>query len=146
MCMRPSRSAIERDVPVGFNQHKAPMVKHSTLTALDGRLDAIFDKHPKLQGMLRKAASTWCYRLASLGGGNHFVEVCIDESDYVWVMLHSGSRGIGNAIRRYFIKLAQRDTERHQLRLQHRDLAYLQDGSEHSMTTWRRYIGHKITR
>jgi len=129
--MRRSRSAIARVVPVGFNQHKAPAVKRSTLTALDGRLDAIFGKHPKLQGMLRKAASTWRCQLGSLGGENHFVEVCVDEANFVWVMLHSGSRGIGNAIGRYFIELAKRDVQRQQLQLPHRDLAYFREGSEH---------------
>jgi tRNA-splicing ligase RtcB len=57
--------------------------------------------------------------------------VCLDEANRVWAMLHSGSRGIGNAIGTYFIELARRDAERRELRLPDRDLAYFQEGAEH---------------
>jgi tRNA-splicing ligase RtcB len=70
-------------------------------------------------------------QLGTLGGGNHFIEVCLDEASQVWVMLHSGSRGIGNAIGTYFIELARRDAEHLELRLPDRDLAYFQEGAEH---------------
>jgi tRNA-splicing ligase RtcB len=69
--------------------------------------------------------------MGTLGGGNHFIEVCLDEANHVWVMLHSGSRGIGNAIGTYFIELARRDAERQQVRLPDRDLAYFEEGAEH---------------
>jgi tRNA-splicing ligase RtcB len=69
--------------------------------------------------------------MGTLGGGNHFIEVCLDEANRVWVMLHSGSRGIGNAIGTYFIALARQDAERHQLRLPDRDLAYFTEGAQH---------------
>ncbi len=68
---------------------------------------------------------------ARMGGGNHFIEVCLDETDQVWVMLHSGSRGIGNAIASYFIELARKDMERWMIQLPDRDLAYFPEGSEH---------------
>lgn len=69
--------------------------------------------------------------LGSLGTGNHFIEVCLDEGGSVWVMLHSGSRGIGNRIGRYFIELAKKDMQRHSISLPDKDLAYLEEGSRH---------------
>jgi len=75
--------------------------------------------------------SNWVNQIGTLGGGNHFIEVCLDESGRVWVMLHSGSRGIGNAIGHYFIELARRDMERWMIQLPDRDLAYLPEGTEH---------------
>jgi tRNA-splicing ligase RtcB len=69
-------------------------------------------------------------QLCTLGGGNHFIELCLDEGDRVWVMLHSGSRGAGNRIGTHFIQLAQREMLRHEIHLPDRDLAYLREGSE----------------
>ncbi|MCP5340533.1 MAG: RtcB family protein [Sinobacteraceae bacterium] len=69
--------------------------------------------------------------LGTLGTGNHFIEVCLDESQRVWFMLHSGSRGVGNAIGRSFIALAQADMRQHLATLPDRDLAYLEQGSSH---------------
>jgi tRNA-splicing ligase RtcB len=69
--------------------------------------------------------------LGTLGGGNHFIEVCLDERDKVWFMLHSGSRGVGNRIGSYFIDLAKRDMRRHVKNLPDNDLAYLQEGTAH---------------
>jgi len=69
-------------------------------------------------------------QLGTLGGGNHFIELCLDESQQVWVMLHSGSRGIGNVMGRYFIDAARRDMRRHRQNLPDADLAYFSEGSE----------------
>lgn len=69
--------------------------------------------------------------LGTLGTGNHFIEVCLDESNDVWVMLHSGSRGIGNRIGSYFIELAKKEMERWFIHLPDVDLAYLPEGSEY---------------
>lgn len=69
--------------------------------------------------------------LGTLGTGNHFIEVCLDENDAVWFMLHSGSRGVGNRIGSHFIELAKRDMERWFIHLPDKDLAYLPEGSEH---------------
>jgi tRNA-splicing ligase RtcB len=66
--------------------------------------------------------------LGTLGGGNHFVEVCLDEQGFVWFMLHSGSRGVGNAIGTHFIELAKQDAMRNQRNLPDQDLAYLEEG------------------
>jgi hypothetical protein len=70
-------------------------------------------------------------QFGTLGGGNHFIELCLDENQDVWVMLHSGSRGIGNIIGRYFIELARKDMGKHLANLPDRDLAYLREGAEH---------------
>jgi tRNA-splicing ligase RtcB len=87
-------------------------------------LQTLEDKHPSI----REALSVT--HLGSLGGGNHFIEVCLDEGDHVWVMLHSGSRGIGNRIGTYFIAKARDALERRQLTrpLLDRDLAWLEEG------------------
>ncbi|MGZ9129698.1 MAG: RtcB family protein, partial [Candidatus Binatia bacterium] len=69
--------------------------------------------------------------LGTLGTGNHFIEVCLDESDRVWFMLHSGSRGVGNRIGTFFIDLARKDMRQHIKNLPDRDLAYFEEGSEH---------------
>ncbi len=74
--------------------------------------------------------------LGTLGGGNHFIEVCLDEEERVWVMLHSGSRGIGNAIGRLFIGLAQKDMEQWHIHLPNKDLAYLPVGTQHFDDYW----------
>ncbi len=87
-------------------------------------LQTLEDKHPAV----REAQSVT--QLGSLGGGNHFIEVCLDEADRVWVMLHSGSRGIGNRIGTYFIAKAREALEHRQLTrpLLDKDLAWLEEG------------------
>ena len=69
--------------------------------------------------------------LGTMGTGNHFLELCLDENDAVWIMLHSGSRGVGNRIGTYFIELAKKEMQRHQINLPDKDLAYLEEGSEY---------------
>lgn len=127
------RAAIEASVPVGFAQHDASKVKGSkrerVARVLAQRLDTIVGKHPGLMKMQRRFNDTWMCQIGTLGGGNHFIELCLDESQRVWVMLHSGSRGIGNVIGRYFIEAARKDMQRHQVNLPDRDLAYLSEGS-----------------
>ncbi|MBL4661464.1 MAG: RtcB family protein [Alcanivoracaceae bacterium] len=125
------RRNIEKLIPVGFNWHTRAVVKRSTVTALDKPLDEILYKHPAIAKMFRTFHQTWHRQLGTLGGGNHFVEICLDENDDVWIMLHSGSRGVGNAIGRYFINLAIKDMQRHQLHLPDKNLAYLSEGSQH---------------
>jgi tRNA-splicing ligase RtcB len=70
-------------------------------------------------------------QLGTLGSGNHFIELCLDEQDAVWLLLHSGSRGVGNRIGMHFIELARKDMARHHAALPDRDLAYLEEGAEH---------------
>ena len=125
------RSAIEAAVPVGFDRHKAVQATPGTLKTLEPGIDRILKKHPKLVKSFRQVQQTWTQQLGTLGGGNHFIEVCLDEHDAVWIMLHSGSRGIGNNIGRYFIALAKKDMERLQVRLPDRDLAYFTEGTDY---------------
>ncbi len=125
------RSNIEQKVPTGFNQHQRPAVQGATLKNIGKHLDVITDKHPGLIKMLKNFHHTWEKQLGSLGGGNHFIELCIDESDDVWVMLHSGSRGVGNAIGRYFIAKAKKDVGNQLGYLPHQDLAYFTEGTRH---------------
>ncbi len=121
---------ISRDVPVGRAQHADDRVLVDAAKPFEARLDLMTQKHPQLLKAFGKF-SKWVNQMGSLGGGNHFIEVCLDESDQVWVMLHSGSRGIGNALADYFIQLARQDMERWMIHLPDRDLAYFPEGTEH---------------
>ena len=129
--LRRVRGAIEDAIPVGFDKHDRARARRSTLDALDPGLGRILQRHPAVGRMMKRPERTWTQQLGTLGGGNHFIELCLDEHRDVWVMLHSGSRGIGNVIGRYFISLAKRDMERHVRRLPHADLAYFEEGAEH---------------
>ncbi|MCY4661398.1 MAG: RtcB family protein [Acidobacteria bacterium] len=129
--LRPVRAAIEDAVPVGFAAHQQPVADDAVLDALQPGVEHILERHPAVGKRLRNVRHKWPRQLGTLGGGNHFIEVCLDEADQVWVMLHSGSRGVGNLLGRHFIALARRDMERHLARLPAKDLAYLQEGSDH---------------
>lgn len=96
------------------------------LLDLLSQLAKIVEKHPKLE----RAASRAVRHAGTLGTGNHFVEICLDEEQRVWVMLHSGSRGIGNAIGSYFIERAKEDMRRWFISLPDQDLAYIPQGSD----------------
>ena len=121
---------ITRDVPVGREQHQAGRELTSTAVSFGRDLGAVLHVHPAIAKRFKRTHN-WVQQMGTLGGGNHFIEVCVDESNRVWTMLHSGSRGIGNAIGTYFIELARRDMERHVAALPDRDLAYLTEGSQH---------------
>ena len=123
------RNAIERKVPVGFEMHKQVKAKASTLSPLDKRLKVITDKHPGLKRMLRSFDSTWQKQLGTLGGGNHFIELCLDENQDVWIMLHSGSRGLGNVIGTYFIERAKKEAQHRFGHVPDKDLSYFAAGS-----------------
>jgi len=121
---------ITRYVPVGRGQHPSDRVLVNAARPFEPGLKALTDRHPALLKAFGKF-SKWMNQMGTLGGGNHFIEVCLDEADQVWVMLHSGSRGIGNAMADYFIQLARQDMERWMIHLPDRDLAYFPEGSEH---------------
>ena len=121
---------ISRDVPVGREQHKEDRALTDRALPFASQLKRMTDKHPQLLKSFGKS-SDWIRQMGSLGGGNHFIELCLDESDCIWVMLHSGSRGVGNAIGNYFIQLARKDMERWMINLPDRDLAYFPEGTEH---------------
>ena len=128
------RAAIENAVPVGFAQHDWSYVRGAGLErsarTLDQRLDNIVAKHPALMKMQKRFTQTWICQLGSLGGGNHFIELCIDQAQQVWIMLHSGSRGLGNVMGRYFIERAKKDMMRARVNLPDTDLAYFSEGAE----------------
>jgi len=127
------RSAIEKAVPHGktFGRRDqgawgdVPNQADQAWSALVGRFKAITEKYPQLEKTNNRQ------HLGTLGGGNHFIEVCLDEADRVWFMLHSGSRGVGNAIGNLFIQLAQADMRQHIANLPDKDLAYFEEGSRH---------------
>ncbi len=85
------------------------------------RYKGLVAKHPKIDHW------AWTRHMGTLGTGNHFIELCLDEYDRVWVMLHSGSRGVGNKIGSYFIEKAMREMDRYHISagLPDRDLSYL---------------------
>ncbi|WP_185233450.1 RtcB family protein [Teredinibacter franksiae] len=124
------RSAIERAVPVGLGAHKTVSIREGACKKLEVQVNTLFDKHPSLLKMQKHPRQTWAKQLATLGSGNHFIEVCVDETKQLWVMLHTGSRGIGNCIGRYFIQMAKKDMQRHIHNLPDKDLAYFSEGSE----------------
>lgn len=121
---------ITRDVPVGRGQHQDSRALVDVAKPFEARLTAMTQKHPDLLKSFGKF-SNWVYQIGTLGGGNHFIEVCLDENNHAWVMLHSGSRGIGNGMADYFIKLARKDMERWMINLPDRDLAYFPEVAEH---------------
>jgi tRNA-splicing ligase RtcB len=131
------RSAIEARVPHGRTNNGGPGdrgawgdVSAENAEALApslAALDKIIAKHPKIKQAAERAPS----HAGTLGTGNHFIEVCLDETDRVWIMLHSGSRGIGNRIGSYFIELAKQEMRRWFVNLPDVDLAYLPQGSDY---------------
>jgi tRNA-splicing ligase RtcB len=130
------RAGIERAIPHGRTNNggrgdrgswsAVPDAHAAAIGGTVSALAAITAKHPKLE----RAADRAPLHAGTLGTGNHFIEVCLDESQRVWIMLHSGSRGIGNAIGQYFIEAAKKEMERAGIALPDRDLAYLPQGSK----------------
>jgi len=133
------RSDIEKSVPHGCSSGRAgrgakrdkgswgdlPQDVIQAWKSLQGRFDILCEKHPLLKN------TNNVHHLGTLGSGNHFIEVCLDETNSVWIMLHSGSRGVGNRIGSHFIELAKKEMERWLIQLPDRDLAYLPEGSEY---------------
>ncbi len=131
-----TRSLIERAVPHGrvVGRRKRdpgswggspPRRVDRAWATLAERFEVICDKHPTIR------QSNHRVHLGTLGTGNHFIEVCLDEDEAVWVMLHSGSRGVGNRIGTTFIRFAKEEMERFFVSLPSKDLAYLPEGSRY---------------
>ena len=114
------------DTPGSVYDRFFPADSNDYAGSLCGRLASICGTHEKLGRASKRAA----HHLGTLGTGNHFIEVCLDEDQRVWLMLHSGSRGIGNAIGRYFIEMAKEDMRRWFVNLPDQDLAYIPEGSD----------------
>lgn len=125
--LRQVRNQIERDVPVGFNMHSNRKLRIKAASLVEPGLKEILDRHPGITSKSPKKDS-WARQIGTLGGGNHFIEICLDEADRVWIMLHSGSRGIGNKIGQYFIEKAKEVIAQADVHLPDRDLAYLTEG------------------
>ena len=133
--LRALRLAIEEGVPHGRTNNggrgdrgawqKVPRGPSAAWKELRSAYQELAEKHPKL------GEGNDVSHLGTLGTGNHFIEVCLDERDHVWFMLHSGSRGVGNRIGSYFIELAKKDMRRHVKDLPDVNLAYLREGTKH---------------
>lgn len=126
--LRDIRLAIEEAVPVGFAMHReTPMGVSKTWRKrfADGYKEMIA-RFPEIE---QKDATAAPRQLGTLGGGNHFIELCLDEAGDLWVMLHSGSRGIGNKIGVFFIERAKQIAAEREISLADRNLAWLEDGS-----------------
>lgn len=131
--LAPMRSAIEQAVPHGRTDEGGSGDRGAWGTPvkrvdeawgmLSPDYERIIERHPFIRH--RRPLE----QLGTLGTGNHFVEVCLDEAERVWVMLHSGSRGPGNKIGTYFIQKAREDMRRWFINLPDQDLAYLPEGS-----------------
>ncbi len=129
------RRAIELAVPHGRSVGRGgrdkgswgnpPAAIVSAWANLVDRFDLICAKYPRFKN------TNHLMHLGTLGTGNHFIELCLDEEARVWVMLHSGSRGVGNAIGTYFIELAKQDMRKWHINLPDEDLAYFPEGTDH---------------
>jgi len=131
--LREVRAAIEGAVPHGRTPRGRDKGSWGTppppavlaWAGLKPGFDAIVARHPAV------GHSNHQTHLGTLGTGNHFIEVCLDEGDRVWFLLHSGSRGVGNRIGSYFIELAKKDMRKWMVNLPDADLAYLPEGTDH---------------
>ena len=131
--LAPLRAAIERAVPHGRKPGprdpgawgKIPGSVDTAWGTLADDFTALCRNYPKLEKTNHRN------HLGTLGTGNHFIEVCLDEEGAVWFMLHSGSRGVGNAIGTMFIELAKQDAIRNNANLPDRDLAYFEEGARY---------------
>jgi len=134
--LRAVRSEIERSVPHGRTDNGGindrgswnilPQAHSQAWSKLYSGYKDIIEKHPKAKSFNNEL------HLGTLGTGNHFIEICLDEDDYVWAMLHSGSRGAGNKIGMYFINKAKEEMERYHITeyLADKDLSYLVEHTE----------------
>lgn len=120
------RSAIERAVPMGTGgEHKTVSdAQYAAVKLPPASVATVFG------GDRAKALGKAAKQIGTLGSGNHFIEICIDENDDVWVMLHSGSRGIGNMIGSYYITQGKELMEQFHITLPDGDLAYLPQGTD----------------
>ncbi|MBA4801282.1 MAG: RtcB family protein [Euryhalocaulis sp.] len=135
--LAPVRAAIEGAIPHGRTHHgdpsrdkgswnDPPERQKGAWKRLEDRYQRILDKHPKA------GHGATAQHLGTLGTGNHFIEICLDEADQVWVMLHSGSRGPGNKLGSYFIQRAKDEMERYFIGdyLADKDLSYFVEHTE----------------
>src|SRR5205814_3155899 len=132
--LHPLRSAIESAVPHGRTDNggrndrgawrQPPQRNAEAWANLAPKYGEIVEKHPRL------GRGNDANHLGTLGTGNHFIEICLDEAENIWFMLHSGSRGVGNRMGTYFIDLARKDMKRFFINLPDADLAYFPEHTE----------------
>lgn len=118
------RSSIERSVPVGFNQHERPFFYFPSC---------------QIPNLLKNDHKLWeksCHQIGTLGGGNHFIEICKDQHNDAWVMLHSGSRNVGKVLADYHITKAKNIMKEYFIEVPHPDLSYLVENT----TEFQEYI------
>jgi len=139
--LRALRSAIEKAVPHGRTANGGPGDRGAWADLPTDVAEAWAELEPAYQALVGKfpklGRGVTANHLATLGTGNHFIEVCLDEAERVWFMLHSGSRGVGNRIGSYFIELAKKDMRTWLVNLPDENLAYLPEGTEHFEDYWR---------
>lgn len=125
--LRSIRNSIEELIPVGQKDYgdDYPKLAEKLYKQLHDSYNILEYRHPSIGGKRSNIS-----QMGTLGGGNHFIEVCLDEDNHVWIMLHSGSRGVGNRIGQYFINQAKMETTRHHRNVPDRDLSYIVEGSE----------------
>lgn len=117
------RDYIERVIPLSPGNYNSTTLKETAKVKV-----AELEELAERDGVDLSHSPTWKRQLGSLGGGNHFIELCLDELDRVWMFLHSGSRGVGNKIAQKHIKIAQAECKNEEL--PDKDLAYLTEGTE----------------
>jgi tRNA-splicing ligase RtcB len=115
------RMDLEKVIPVGNSAHSdvPKFIENIWYKSLKDGYEKIEKKHPSI--MAKKSSA---FQLGTLGGGNHFIELCSDHEQRIWIMLHSGSRNIGNRIGTYFISEAMKEMERMFITLPDKNLAY----------------------
>jgi tRNA-splicing ligase RtcB len=133
--LAPLRAVIEHAIPHGRTDNggrndrgawrNPPPRNQAAWAQLEPKYAEIVAAHPKL------GRGNDANHLGTLGTGNHFIEVCLDEANDVWIVLHSGSRGVGNRIGQFFIELAKQDMRKFMINLPDQDLAYLPEGTQH---------------
>lgn len=122
------REGIEKAIPLGnaVNQQLSDGAKAVWDDRFAMGYDWLLENYPRVSTKRHPS-----HMLGSLGGGNHFIELCLDGEDRLWVMLHSGSRGVGNNIGKIFIEQAKREMEKFFIHLPDKNLSYLVEGTDH---------------
>lgn len=124
------RAQIERDVPMGNSGHVQDRIIDSNGLRLIGGSGHMYDVIGRIGRDFDRLVKKSFSQLGSLGSGNHFIELCVDENEDVWIMLHSGSRGIGNIIGTHYIEKAKKQMEKFFIHLPDDDLAYLPEDTD----------------
>ena len=127
--LKPLRQQIERDVPLGIGKGGVNREISPTAQERCSELEELLHPDNQERDSFTRRYGGWYKQLGSLGGGNHFIEVVLDEQDIIWAFLHSGSRGIGNKIARNHIKIAQQLMNNYHIPLVDKNLAYLAQGT-----------------